>query len=70
MRLKIDIETDSGIPVYIQLGEQIRILIRNGSLKAGDLMLLDAFGGGLTWGSALIPFSPLKEKRYFTKKGN
>jgi GntR family transcriptional regulator len=38
MRLKIDIETDSGIPVYIQLGEQIRILIRNGSLKAGDLM--------------------------------
>jgi 3-oxoacyl-[acyl-carrier-protein] synthase III len=20
--------------------------------------LLDAFGGGLTWGSALVPFSP------------
>ena len=31
-----------------------------GKLKAGDLMLLDAFGGGLTWGSALVPFSPLK----------
>ncbi len=29
-------------------------------LKKGELMLLDAFGGGLTWGSALIPFSPLK----------
>ena len=29
-----------------------------GELKAGELMLLDAFGGGLTWGSALIPFSP------------
>jgi 3-oxoacyl-[acyl-carrier-protein] synthase-3 len=25
-------------------------------LKNGNLMLLDAFGGGLTWGSALIPF--------------
>jgi len=23
------------------------------------MMLLDAFGGGLTWGSALLPFSPL-----------
>ena len=32
----------------------------SGNLKAGDLMLLDAFGGGLTWGSALVPFSPLK----------
>lgn len=38
MTLKIDLDLDSGIPVYIQLGEQIRILIRNGSLKAGDLM--------------------------------
>lgn len=25
-------------------------------LKSGDLMLLDAFGGGLTWGSALVYF--------------
>lgn len=30
-----------------------------GKLKKGELMLLDAFGGGLTWGSALVPFSPL-----------
>ncbi|MGB3961030.1 MAG: beta-ketoacyl-ACP synthase 3, partial [Sulfurimonas sp.] len=30
-------------------------------LKAGELLLLDAFGGGLTWGSALVPFSPLKK---------
>ena len=29
-----------------------------GELKAGELLLLDAFGGGLTWGSALVPFSP------------
>ncbi len=29
----------------------------SGRLKTGDMMLLDAFGGGLTWGSALLPFS-------------
>lgn len=27
---------------------------RDGRLKTGDIVLLDAFGGGLTWGSALI----------------
>jgi len=35
-------------------------IYEEGSLKKGDLLLLDAFGGGLTWGSALVPFSPLK----------
>lgn len=30
-----------------------------GKLQKGELMLLDAFGGGLTWGSALVPFAPL-----------
>jgi 3-oxoacyl-[acyl-carrier-protein] synthase-3 len=28
----------------------------NNRLKHGDMMLLDAFGGGLTWGSALVKF--------------
>ena len=28
----------------------------SGRLKTGDMMLLDAFGGGLTWGSALVKF--------------
>jgi len=28
-----------------------------GKLKSGDLMLLDTFGGGLTWGSALVHFA-------------
>jgi len=27
---------------------------RAGRLKAGDIALLDAFGGGFTWGSALL----------------
>ncbi len=38
----------------------INDVYESGKLKAGELMLLDAFGGGLTWGSALVPFSPLK----------
>jgi 3-oxoacyl-[acyl-carrier-protein] synthase III len=38
----------------------INDVYEEGNLKAGELMLLDAFGGGLTWGSALVPFSPLK----------
>ncbi len=29
-----------------------------GKIKAGDTILFDAFGAGLTWGSALFPFSP------------
>jgi len=35
-------------------------IYEEGTLKKGELLLLDAFGGGLTWGSALVPFSPLK----------
>jgi 3-oxoacyl-[acyl-carrier-protein] synthase-3 len=38
----------------------INDIYESGRLKPGDLMLLDAFGGGLTWGSALVPFSPKK----------
>jgi len=29
----------------------------SGRLQKGDLMLLDTFGGGLTWASALLPFA-------------
>lgn len=38
----------------------INDIYESGRLQTGELMLLDAFGGGLTWGSALVPFSPLK----------
>jgi 3-oxoacyl-[acyl-carrier-protein] synthase-3 len=38
----------------------INDIYEDGKLQAGDMMLLDAFGGGLTWGSALVPFSPKK----------
>jgi len=35
----------------------INDIYESGKLQEGDLMLLDAFGGGLTWGSALVPFA-------------
>lgn len=30
--------------------------VRDGRIKRGDLLLLEAFGGGFTWGSALVRF--------------
>lgn len=30
--------------------------VRDGRIKQGDLLMLEAFGGGLTWGSALIRY--------------
>jgi 3-oxoacyl-[acyl-carrier-protein] synthase-3 len=35
----------------------INDIYESGRLKEGELMLLDTFGGGLTWASALIPFA-------------
>jgi len=35
----------------------INDIYESGRLKSGDLMLLDTFGGGLTWASALLPFA-------------
>lgn len=35
----------------------INDIYESGRLQKGELMLLDAFGGGLTWGSALVPFA-------------
>ena len=45
----------SGASIPMAINE----IYENGTLQSGELMLLDAFGGGLTWGSALVPFSPL-----------
>lgn len=36
VQLPIMVDKHSGIPVYIQLGERIRLLIREGRLQAGD----------------------------------
>jgi 3-oxoacyl-[acyl-carrier-protein] synthase-3 len=35
----------------------INDLYKEGKIKKGDIMLLDAFGGGFTWGSAIVPFN-------------
>ena len=32
------------------------VAVRDGTIKRGDLLLLEAFGGGFTWGSALIRY--------------
>jgi 3-oxoacyl-[acyl-carrier-protein] synthase-3 len=36
------------VPITLDSG------IRDGSIQAGDLICLAAFGGGLTWASSLI----------------
>jgi 3-oxoacyl-[acyl-carrier-protein] synthase III len=33
--------------------------VRDGRIKPGQLLLLEAFGGGFTWGSALVRWQPL-----------
>jgi 3-oxoacyl-[acyl-carrier-protein] synthase-3 len=38
----------ASVPLALDAG------VRDGRIKRGDLILLEAFGGGLTWGSALI----------------
>jgi ribosomal protein S2 len=35
----------------------INDIYESGRLKKGEMMLLDTFGGGLTWASALAPFA-------------
>jgi len=32
------------------------VAVRDGRIKAGDVLLLEAFGGGFTWGSALVKY--------------
>ena len=40
----------ASVPLALEVG------IRDGRVKRGQLMLLEAFGGGFTWGSALIRY--------------
>ena len=32
------------------------VAVRDGRIKAGDTVLLEAFGGGFTWGSVLLRY--------------
>lgn len=38
----------ASVPLALDVG------VRDGRIKPGDLVLLEAFGGGLTWGAALV----------------
>jgi GntR family transcriptional regulator len=38
MDLPIQLQKDSGIPLYIQLEQQLRLLVKQGHLRAGELM--------------------------------
>lgn len=38
MELPIQLQKSGGIPIYIQLQEQIRLLLKRGELRPGDLM--------------------------------
>jgi len=38
MELPIHLQKESGIPLYIQLQEQLRLLFKRGALQPGDLM--------------------------------
>jgi 3-oxoacyl-[acyl-carrier-protein] synthase-3 len=40
----------ASVPLALDTG------IRDGRVKRGELLLLEAFGGGFTWGSALIRY--------------
>ncbi len=40
----------ASVPLALDVG------VRDGRIKRGDMLLLEAFGGGFTWGSALVRF--------------
>ncbi|MGH8219747.1 MAG: beta-ketoacyl-ACP synthase III [Steroidobacteraceae bacterium] len=40
----------ASVPLALDVG------VRDGRIKRGDLLLLEAFGGGMTWGAALVRF--------------
>ena len=40
----------ASVPLALDIG------VRDGRVKLGDLILLEAFGAGFSWGSALIKY--------------
>jgi 3-oxoacyl-[acyl-carrier-protein] synthase-3 len=42
--------SSASVPLALDVG------VRDGRIQRGDLILLEAFGGGLTWGAALIRY--------------
>jgi 3-oxoacyl-[acyl-carrier-protein] synthase III len=42
--------SSASVPLALDVG------VRDGRIKRGDLLLMEAFGGGFTWGSALVRY--------------
>jgi 3-oxoacyl-[acyl-carrier-protein] synthase-3 len=40
----------ASVPLALDVG------VRDGRIKRGEMLLLEAFGGGFTWGSALLRY--------------
>ena len=64
MKLRLDMPMDKVVLTLQDHGNTsaasvpmaLDVAVRDGRVKRGDLLLLEAFGGGLTWGSALVRF--------------
>ena len=54
--MSIDVIMKGGTVVSHQGVERKDIAVRDGRIKRGQTLLLEAFGSGFTWGSALIKF--------------
>ena len=54
----------ASVPLALDTG------IRDGRVKRGQLLLLEAFGGGFTWGSALIRYCEPRSKRRRPERGS
>ena len=44
--------TYDALPIPLALD----VAVRDGRIKRGEIILMEAFGGGFTWGSALIKY--------------
>jgi 3-oxoacyl-[acyl-carrier-protein] synthase III len=42
--------SSASVPLALDVG------VQSGKIKRGDLLLMEAFGGGFTWGSALVRY--------------
>jgi 3-oxoacyl-[acyl-carrier-protein] synthase-3 len=42
--------SSASVPLALDAG------VRDGRIKRGELLLLEAFGGGITWGAALVRY--------------
>ncbi|HSS63586.1 MAG TPA: 3-oxoacyl-[acyl-carrier-protein] synthase III C-terminal domain-containing protein, partial [Gammaproteobacteria bacterium] len=54
-RVVVTIE-DQGNTSAASVPLALDVAVRDGRIKRGDKLLLEAFGGGFTWGAALVRY--------------